>query len=262
MNSEIYKLLMEHGELDYAFIYQAFGMMIERERDLIPFINGFNVTTEDSDSYGTYDINDWIIKIYLKPFYELSEEKNLKMHALSVIRHEIEHARNMQRLYQCRNDIESTVIRYSLKDYATKHHLGYRGPYDRSEFEMFFRGRARENYDLDPGERIARIKAWRYVVNLLKNQRRTEDLLAARVNLYRAYIRGYEDNGWYLNAPTYEFLLKTGMYHDFYLFKQRVEKEEYVFDTRLLYGLPLIKDKEFDKKILAKVRLEKRKKQG
>ena len=112
---------------------------------------------------------------------------------------------------------------------------------------------------VDPEERLSEIKAWKYLVNLLKNQRTTPDLLTARSNLYYAYVRGYKDNGYYIDAPTYQYLLKMGMYHQYYLFKRRVEEEkDYSFETRLTYGLPLNSSTEYDKKILEKVRLRKR----
>ena len=127
--------------------------------------------------------------------------------------------------------------------------------------EYYYTGRKEEHYLIDPEERMTSIKSWKYLVNLLKNQRTTQDLLDARINLYLSYIRGYESNGWYLNPPTYEFLLKMGMYHEYYLFKKTVEQQQYVFNTRLMYGLPLIDDQEYDKKILQKVRLQKSKRQ-
>ncbi len=55
-------------------------------------------------------------------------------------------------------------------------------------------------------------------------------------------------------------MLNMGMYHQYYLFKKRVEeRRDYSFNTRLMYGLPLRRE-EFDQQILKKVRLQKRKK--
>ena len=94
-------------------------------------------------------------------------------------------------------------------------------------------------YETDPGERIADIKACKYIVNLLKNQNNTDELLIARGMLYYAYTRGYKDNGYYLDPPTYDFLLKTGMYREHYWLKNRVNAKDYCFDTRITYGLPV-----------------------
>ena len=90
-------------------------------------------------------------------------------------------------------------------------------------------------------------------------EKKTEDLLTARANLYFAYTQGYNSNGWYLNPPTYEYLLNMRMMDEYRYLKKRVEEKQYVFGTRLQYGLPLIDGKEYDQKILQKVKLQKRK---
>ena len=261
MNSKLYKLLMEYRGLDDNFINQAFDIIMEDEESLEPFVNDFLIVNNQGNSLGSYDYNDGIITVNKKAILN-SDVYNKKIEALKIIRHELEHVRSIQRLHECRDDIESTVIRYSLKDYATEHGLDSWDPFDKNDyFSLFYRGRRSDNYELDPGERIAEIKACKYVVNLLKNQRNTPDLLEARKQLYCAYMRGYKSNGWYLNPPTYEFLLNMGMYHEYYLFKKRVEERQYVFDTRLMYGLPLCDGKEYDEKVLKKVLLQKSKRQ-
>ena len=127
---------------------------------------------------------------------------------------------------------------YSLRSYAMEHGLDYSPNVD-NLFKSFLDISIKMNYELDPGERLADIKACKYMVNLLKNQRRTEDLLLARGMLYYAYARGYNDNGYYLDPPTYDFLLKTGMYREHYWLKNRVNAKDYCFDTRITYGLPV-----------------------
>ena len=263
MNSELYKLLMTYEGLDDDFINQAFEIIMADEEGLEPFVRDFVITDAIKGSLGSYSNDERKILINRENILTgRAQIKNKKMLALQVLRHEIEHARNLQRIYECRNDIESRVLKYSLKDYAVRHHLDSPDPFDRVDYNSFyFRLKRVENYDFDPGERIAEIKAWKYIVNLLKNQRRTEDLLVARSELFYAYARGYYSNGWYLNPPTYEFLLRMGMYHEHYLLKKRVEEEQYVFDTRLMFGLPLEDKKEYDKMILQKVRLQKSKRQ-
>ena len=76
--------------------------------------------------------------------------------------------------------------------------------------------------------------------------------------LYYSYIRGYKDNGYYLNAPTYEYLLELGLYREYKILKERVEKNNYSLETRLLNGLP-IKYKEYDKGVLRMTRLRLKK---
>ncbi len=125
--------------------------------------------------------------------------------------------------------------------------------------DFFLRINTKANYETDPGERLAEIKAWKYMVNLLKNQRTSDDLLKARTMLYASYIRGYKDNRYYLDPPTYEFLLKTGMFYPFNWLKNRVEKKDYSFETRITYGLPITKE-EYDEKVLQKVKLKRKNK--
>jgi len=261
VNSELYRLLMEYKGLDDDFINKVFEIIMKDEKGLEPFINDFVVKNETSDSLGTYSYEDKVITLYENNIVVNERIRNKKLLALQVLRHEIEHARNLQRLHECREDIESTVLRYSLKDYAVSHGLDSWDYFDKVDyFSKFFRGRRKENYDLDPGERIANIKSWKYIVNLIKNQRRTPDLLDARKLLFFSYINGYVSNGCYLNPPTYEYLLKMGMYHEHYLFKKRVEEKQYVLETRMMYGLPL-SEKEYDEEVLKKVLLQKSKRQ-
>ena len=114
------------------------------------------------------------------------------------------------------------------------------------------------NKKISPDERIAEIQAWKYVVNLIKNKRRTDDLLYARSMLYYAYTDGYNNNGYYLESPTLEFLIRTDLVDEYCYIKRRMERENYTFDTRLTTGLPVTQE-EYDKGILQKVRLQKRK---
>ena len=258
MNSELYRLLMEYDGLDDDFINRAFEIIMKEEKGLEPFVLDFDIKVEDNPRLGSYNNETRQILVNPENIKEFPDVSNKKLLALNVLRHEIEHARNLQRLYEFRSDIESTVVKYSLMEYAIDHRMAPITSFDQIDaFGMAYR--KIENYQIDPGERLADIKAWRYLVNLLKNQRRTDDLLEARKQLYYAYIRGYVSNGWYLNAPTYEYLLKMGLYHEYYLFKKRVEEKQYVLDTRLMCGLPLVYGDEYDKEILRKVKLQKRK---
>ena len=262
MNSELYKFLMQYGELDDTFIYDIYELIMRDEPQLRPFIEDFKVYDDPKDErYGVYSKEAKKIGINKERILTSDDVvKNKKVLALEVVRHEIEHARHIEKIWQLRNDIESLLIRLSYRDYVLEHGIEARRPDDKIDYEsLYTRFKKSENYDLDPAERLARIDAWRYVINLLKNQRRTKDLLDARSSLYFAYVRGYEDNGCYLNPPTFEYLLNMGMYQDYYFLKKRVEREQYIFETRLRYGLPLQDGKEYDAKILQKVRLQKSK---
>ena len=237
--------------------------MIQKEPFLLPFINDFRIEPDGENNVASYSINERIVRVdrdLLRDYLDNEVKKNDRLFTLRVVRHEVEHARNLQRLHEGRDDIESSIIKIALKDYAVEHGLDYFDSFDKTDFfALDAKWRRKENRRINPEERLTDIRAWRYLVNLLKNQRTTEDLLLARSNLYYAYTKGYTENPYYIEAPTYRFLLNMGMYHEYYLFKKRVEeKHDYTFETRLMYGLPLKTD-EFDAQILKKVRLQKRK---
>ena len=259
MNSELYKLLMTYDGLDDEFINRAFEIIMEDEEELEDFIKDFDIVNDNEDVMGSYYFNDRRIVVNKDSILTgRNDIRNKKLLALKVLRHEIEHARNLKTLYEGRDDIESVIVRYGLENYARCNGLY---PFTSfSQLDPFLAAFRRiENYPLNPGDRIANIRAWKYMVNLLKNQRKTEDLLTARANLYFAYTQGYNSNGWYLNPPTYEYLLNMRMMDEYRYLKKRVEEKQYVFGTRLQYGLPLIDGKEYDQKILQKVKLQKRK---
>lgn len=258
MANKVYSYYQEqkHQELDKRFIYDIFDEMMGAEPELMPFIDDFRIVEAPTSSLGSYSNENRCIKINRK----LIEEQPVNSHflAIEVVRHELEHARNLKNLYAGKDDIESLVISYALRSYAMQNGMNRHFNIDR--LDPFFLGiNTKANYETDPGERLAEIKAWKYMVNLLKNQRTSDDLLKARTMLYYSYIRGYKDNRYYMDAPTYEFLLKTGMHHEYYWLKNRVAKKDYSFDTRITYGLPITYP-EHEDKVLKKVLLQKRKK--
>ena len=266
MSNTIYELYTEYKEngIDDDFINRAYELMIQKESSLAPFVNDFRLEPDGENNIASYSLGERIIRVdtdRLRDCLDKEVIKNDRLFTLRVVRHELEHAKNLQRLHERRNDIESTIIKLALKDYAVAHGLDSLDYFDKTDFFLMeMRGRRKEYSRINPEERLTDIKAWKYLVNLLKNQRRSNDLLIARSNLYYAYKRGYEENPYYIESPVYRFLLKMGMYHEYYLFKKRVEEEhDYTFETRLTYGLPLT-TKEYDAQILKKVRLQKKEK--
>ena len=115
-----------------------------------------------------------------------------------------------------------------------------------------------ENYEISPDERSAEITSWKYIVNLLKNKRRSYELLFAKTNLFYSYVRGYKDNGIYINCPTYEFLIELRLMRKFKLLKKKVESNNYNLETRLINGLPITQE-EYNNEILKRLQLTKRK---
>jgi hypothetical protein len=256
MSDKIYELYKEYEKfpLTNSFIKNAFNLMMEKETELTPYINAMFISNKLKDVLGSYSNEQRIIRINKELISQ--QPNNQKILALQVLKHEIEHARNLKILYDAKDDIESKTVYYSLRGYALKHNIDPHFNID-NLIDTYLIFVTEKNYDINPGERLADIKANKYIVNLLKNQRDSDELLIARAKLYYAYIRGYKDNNYYLDPPTYEFLLKTGMYHDYYWLKQRVEKKDYSFDTRITYGLPITYE-EYNSKVLNKVKLYKR----
>lgn len=261
MNKKIYSLLKEYSskELDDNFINAVFYYMLEENYGLNEYIKSFEIDNYSDISYGAYSNEDKIMKINKDKIIEEDHMvKNKKILTLGILRHEIEHAIQLKRLFEFKKDIESRVVEYSLRPYELEH--GLVPPYvDNERDYKYLSFKKIENYSFDPGERLAEIKAWKYVVNLIKNQNCTEELLNARSMLYCAYIRGYINNGYYLDPPTYEYLINTGLFHDYYLLKKTVNEKDYSFDTRLTCGLPLTNE-EYDRGILQKVKLRKKEK--
>ncbi len=253
MANEIYKLFQENkaAPLSNEFIEKAFEIMMTNEDDLLSYIKDFEIRDFSDKILGVYSNENRSIHINKEVIAK--QQINPQLLTLHILKHEIEHARNLKTLYDGKKDLESTLVQYSLRAYAMDHDL-----YDHNLdnlFAEFLYFKTKLCYECDPGERIADIKASKYLVNLLKNQKDTVELLIARGMLYCAYVRGYKDNGYYLDAPTYEFLLKTGMFHDHYWLKNRVEKNNYCFDTRIMYGLP-VSYSEYNQKVIKKTKLE------
>lgn len=266
MNPELYALFMAYQdkELDDDFIYKAFDIMMKYETGLKYYVEDFDLHEEKEKQHdgevilGAYSNDNRVVEIYKKSVLSDPKISNKKLLTLAVLRHELEHARNLKRLYEKKCDIETRVIDYSLIEHSLKNHL-YRGSMLDDLNPLMLRARKYSTYEIDPGERIAEIKAWKFMVNLLKNQRRSDDLLVARSKLFYSYIRGYKTNGYYLEPPTYEYLLALGLYHSHYLLKKTFRNSFYSLDTRLLCGLP-ISQEEYNNKVLQKVKLQMRKK--
>lgn len=261
--NELYKLLKQYNnkELDKDFFEKAFAYFLNEDEGLFRFVNKIKVTDadEENETLGNYRMEEEMITIYLNNIKDNQLDKkqinNRNILGLQVLKHEIIHAENLRKIREGKRDIKTYVKMMGLLDYCAKKGIYYPLETDLSYLHFL----TKENYLTDPNERTTDIESWKYIVNLLKNQKNTEELLYARSRLYYALIRGYKDNGIYINSPTYEFLLELRQIREFNLVKKRVEGKNYNFDTRLTCGLPITKD-EYYKKILQKTRLQKRRK--
>ena len=257
MNKELYHLLEDYkgSELDKDFIDESFNIMMSDEDTLRDKFVQSLVFDDKIKSIGNYSFEDKRISVNIENVRQAAMRKqyyNEKLFALGTLRHELEHAREVKKLFEYRTDIESTVTGYSLRGFCIGH--GFMCPMI-PEYEEYNSVIDEDNYLFSPAERISDIKAWKYIVNLIKNQKGTEDLLYARSMLYYSYVRGYKDNRYYLDAPTYTYLLNQRMFNNFKYLKRRVGEKDYSLDTRILCGLP-ITYKEYERTILHKLGLQ------
>ena len=260
MDESLYNLYLAYRAklIDDDFINRVFDLMIQREPCLLPYINDFDISEDKSNNRGTYSPREKKITIY-KTMINGDKHHKHAIAGIETIRHEMEHARNVRKLEERREDIESIVLRPPAMLYSQISDLYSKGGDDTQIDLLSLLCLKQINYDYDPDERIAEIKAWKYLVNLLKNQRVSEDILFARANLHNSYIRGYKDNGYYLDCPTYTYLINTGNIKDLRLVRNAVDRKDYSLDTRLLYGLP-ITYQEYEQGILDKVLLQRKSK--
>ncbi len=260
MEESLYNIYLAYREklIDDDFINKVYELMIQKEPYLLPYINDFKISEDKNETRGTYSPKDKVITIYKGSINGIVHDQK-GITGIETIKHEMEHAKNARKLDERRTDIESRVLQYSAYLYSKISDLMARETNKNESIDLLSLLCTRTiNYDYDPDERLAEIRAWRYVINLLKNQRNSEDLLFARLNLRNNYVRGYKDNGYYLECPTYTYLLNTGQIRELKQLKNAVESKNYSFENRVLYGLPLTY-KEYDKGILDKVLLQRKK---
>ena len=221
MSNSIYKLYQENSntELKEEFLSNVFDLLMEEE--LRPYVRDFQIEKgEKGGLLGNYNMNQKKLIVYTKAIEEM--EKNAlpsSLKAIEIIKNGLELARNVKRVEEGKDDITSTVVRYGLMDYAMD--KGFVAPKVRDMLDPFFlRFKMRENEQLNPATRLAKINAWKYMVNLLKNQRKTPDLLSARSMLYFAYQDGYQNNRYHNNyiLPHLLLLHQCCIHHKFYQF--------------------------------------------
>ena len=267
MSQSLYELYKENpqNELSKSLLENIYELLLEEE--LKPYVSDFDVSDDESKELGSYNFDTRKIKIFPRAIEEgrFFPDMTSSLQAIEAIKHELEHAREVKLVEEGRTsflfqqgkcNFDSLVSKYSLKDYAIQR--GIVRPMRNEIDTRYLRYQIKENYYLDPGERLSEIKAWKYIINLIKNQRTTTDLLRAKSMLFYTYRRGYEKTKYGLESPTLKFLLNTRMLEDYYFLKKRIEEHDYSLDTRLMYGLPITKE-EYDKKILQKTGLQIRK---
>ena len=255
MADKIYALYRENKDrkLKNGYIYDIFDEMITKEPELMEYISDFFIVQKDNNSFGHYSENRRSICINKLAIENQSDIINPSLYVIEIIRHEMEHARNLKRLYAGKNDIESMIVLYAIRYCAMKYGLDYYPTADVMEPDELYK-EVKKNYEINPGERLVEIKAWKYIINMFKNLRDSDELDLARRMLYFTLIKGYKSNRYYLEPPTYEFLLKTGMVQHLKWLKDQINAKDYSFDTRITYGLP-ISAKEYREDVFEKTKV-------
>ena len=231
MYKEIYQLYKDNSNKKFSsnqqFIYDLFIIMKTFDVDLNDYLVDLKFN-DNQDQVGSYNINTGITFINFNDLCSSEcSNKTKYLKAILTLRHELEHARSLKIFNEQKNDLESTITKYCFKTYP--------GVYP---FTIMV-GEEDRDYLFNPLEKIARIKSSKFLVNLFKNNRESFDLKYARSELLESYYRGYIDNGCYLNAPTYQYLLNNEMYQELSMIKKYVDSINLSLDARLLCGLPV-----------------------
>lgn len=258
--TDIYDLYLSYKrrDIDNYFLERAYEIFIKEDESLIPFISDFQITDTSTNSLGNYSIDKKILKINKNAINDLGESPS-NVVALQVLKHELGHAKSIQSLLSGKKDIKTLLTLFSIRSFAISQNWDYIPNMSEMDLKLLSFNIV-NNYETNPEERRVNIEAWKYLVNLLKNQNKTKDLLYARTMLFYSYIRGYKDNQYYLDCPAYSFLINTGQLNDFKRLKNKVDSKDYSFDTRLHCGLPISYD-EYDNQILSKVKLQIKKRE-
>ena len=236
---KLYRLLQEYEgrKLDDDFIENAFSIMMESERDLGHYITDFKMSEIGYGAVAGYSretggiiIDNELLKEINGPF--------TKVVALKIIKQEILRARNLKTAIEGTEEIEPIILRCANKDFLFSQKYIVPLPFEESDPQELL-ARKTINYETDPDRRIADIRSWRFVVNTLKNKKDGNELPYARDMLFRAYTSGYKSNGYYLEPPTYEFLVNMGFNRELRLIKDRMNYKNYSFATRVELGLPI-----------------------
>lgn len=235
MYKQIGHLLRDHKdeEVDKKFILDVFEIMASHD-DLEGYAD--KVTFDDNEFFGLFDGDRATININIDRINRLNKTNYKKrLNTLLILRHEVEHARNLKKT-AVSDGVEASILRLSMfvASKAKEASLGITKPEDTLVSSL---------YRLNPNERIADIRSSKFMINLLKNNRGSEELIKSREFLYWDYIRGYRDNGITIDPPTYLFLINSGFFR-YYCGLVRVvsEHEPYSLDTRVLCGLPITRE--------------------
>ena len=256
MKEELNQLLDANKNMgpQSKFLERAFDIMMNDDPSLIPYVLDFQIHYFYETAIGSYNNEQRILSINIMNLYGKCFEPRIrdrKILALQVLKHELEHARQLQMLHDSRQDIETQIVHASLRGFALKNGLVEKKENSNNDIESI-KYLKNDNYYLDPCERLAEIKAWKFVAQLLRGNHHSEELKVVKESLDSVYEDGYRqtDN----MCPTYQFLYNLQLFEDLDTIKKLANQRKYNYQSRLLYGLPISDEekKVYQKKIKEK----------
>lgn len=219
--------------IDNDFVHNVFEVMKASEPTLESFLQG--ITVENSPvqyARGNYNYFTRELSLYLNEFVDLYVNDSQKLDAcIMMISHLIEHARSYRKFLRFDQDIESYVIKpcFNYDENTKKIH-----PEACTEGQ-----RPLVAYLCSPIERVASIRSAEFFVKLVEDRKDPESLENAKNSLADTYLQGYINNGYFLNPPTYNYLIERKNPDILKELDKMVTNNVYDLYTRVLCGLPI-----------------------
>jgi hypothetical protein len=223
----------EEKPIDNAFVYDAFEIMKASEPKLKDDLARISVKPSPvSFARGNYHYSTKELFIYLNEIETSYLNDSQKLDAcITMISHLIEHARSFQKFQNSDDDIESFVTGLCFNiDPNTNKVIQVDCTEGHKPLSAFL---------YSPVERIASIRAAEFFVNLVKDRKNQEALEDARSVLSDIYLKGYINNGYFLNPPTYNYLIERRDPETLKVLDKMVNDNKYDLYTRVLCGLPI-----------------------
>lgn len=258
MEEEFKQLFIKHQDRgpNRDFICHAFDLLLKENPSLEDYISDFQVHYYFEHNIGSYNLKTRVLSVNIQNLYERIIDyrvENRKVLAVEVIQHELNHVRQIQKLYEGEEDLEKFILSCSFKSFCLEHGLIHDVEANSNNHIEKLNLLRSDNYDINPSERLAELNAWKYVISLLGKIGNKNDLETAREMLIRTYQNGYQKGKHLLYPPTYQFLINLELFQEYEELKERVFKNQYDSQTRFTYGFNVTQEEiENENKILIK----------
>ena len=283
MNLKLLKLLFDYSKqgkiVDINYIDKLIEIVVS-EKGLNEYVKWVKIMTEDD--YYTKEDRDYnritlaiydgfdTIRLYANninkvleyytqyfPLFTSIERYFFQNIIISqTVLHELEHA-NQEKMIDEDNEeesLETTILKLSVKrfyfeDIQKLIEDGW--TYQEIEIAMELESKKKiEKYKINPSERLAEIKSYQQILDILKMIKdRTPNLIDyEETTQMENLLRGYEEYWGMINVPTYEYILDPGAlqklskfhaYLNNYDAALKEVKKYHSLGKRLTYGLPI-----------------------